>query len=298
MKTRVLKYALTASLLVWGAFPATAQDKPQVVSVNYALQYFAERLLGDEADVTLPVPQDVDPSFWRPSIADIGTIQSADLIILNGAGFATWVDRVSLPRSKIVNTTAAIEDQFIRTESITHSHGDGDEHSHEGLATYIWLDPSLAVGQAEAIAAALTARGVGSADQIAVELDALRADLETLDATTQAALAGLIDVAIITTHPRYQYFAKRYGLTVSALEWEAGAAPNAAEVADLAALMEQTGAQMLIWEAAPPAEALAMASDLGLKNIVFPPLAQSVAGRDYLQVFEEAVAKMSEVNTQ
>ena len=126
----------------------------------------------------------------------------------------------------------------------------------------------------------------------------LRAELETLDATTQAALAGLKDVAIIATHPRYQYFAKRYGLTVSALEWEAGAAPNASEVADLAALMEQTGAQMLIWEAAPPAEALAMASDLGLKNIVFPPLAQSVDGRDYLQVFEEAVAKMSEVNTQ
>ena len=121
-----------------------AEDRKHIVVVNYALQYFAERLTEGSVDVDFPVPRDVDPAFWRPAIADISRIQSADLILLNGAGFATWIDRVSLPRARVVNTSAAIEDKFIVTESITHSHGEGGAHSHEGLASYLWLDPSLA----------------------------------------------------------------------------------------------------------------------------------------------------------
>lgn len=294
MTPRLLGYALSAALVLLAPNAATAQDRPTVVTVNYAVHYLAGRLLGDAADVVFPVPADVDPSFWRPSIADISAIQSADLILLNGAGFATWVDRVSLPRARVVNTTAGIEDRFIRTESITHSHGDGDEHSHEGVASYTWLDPTLAMAQADAIAAAITARGIVPADRVETARAALVDDLATLDATARSALEGLRDVAIIATHPRYQYFAQRYGLKIAALEWEAGAMPTDAERAELESLVEETGALLLIWEGAPPAAAFALSKGLGLQNVVFPPLAQSVEGRDYLQVFEEAVAAISD----
>jgi len=266
-------FAVLFSLSVASA--AIAQDRSTIVTVNYPLQYFAERLVGDAADVVFPVPQDVDPSFWRPAIADISAIQSADLILLNGAGFATWIDRVSLPRSKVVNTTASIEDQFIRTESITHSHGEGEEHSHEGTASYTWLDPMLAIAQAEAVADALKSRGLAPADEVDAQLDSLRTDLEALDADNRAALDGLQDITIIATHPRYQYFARRYGLSITSLEWEAGAMPTEAEQADLAALVDETGAQILIWEGQPPEAAFAIASGLGLQNVVFSPLAHA-----------------------
>jgi zinc transport system substrate-binding protein len=285
-------FAVVMTLLA--ASPVAAQDRPRVVAVNYPLQYFAERLVGDEAEVIFPVPADVDPSFWRPSIADISTIQSADLILLNGAGFATWVDRVSLPRAKVVNTTTAIEDQFIRTESITHSHGDGDEHSHEGLASYTWLDPMLAIAQAETVAAAITARGIAPDDAVATRLDALRADLEELDRQATGAFDGMQSIAMIATHPRYQYLARRYDLSLSSLEWEAGAMPTDAERADLVALAAQTGAQVLIWEATPPADAFAIAAELGLANIVFPTLAQGVDDQTYMQAIANALTAISE----
>ena len=285
-------------LTLFAATKAVAQEQPRIVTANYPLQFLAERLVGGEADVVFPVPEDVDPSFWRPSIADISAIQSADLILLNGAGFATWVDRVSLPRSKVVNTTAAIEDQFIRTESITHSHGEGEEHSHEGTASYTWLDPMLAIAQAEAIANAITARGIMPDDQIEAALAALRSDLESLDQANRAALEGLQEVAIIATHPRYQYFARRYDLSISSLEWEAGAMPTEEEQADLVSLVDETGAQIMIWEAEPPAEAFAIARDLGLRNIVLSPLAHGIEGKTYLEAFGEAIASFSEASPQ
>ncbi|MCV6592401.1 MAG: metal ABC transporter substrate-binding protein [Silicimonas sp.] len=252
-----------------------AEDRPRVVAVNAPLQYFAARLLDEGAEVEFPVPDGVDPSFWRPTIADISRIQGADLILLNGAGFATWIDRVSLPRSRLVNASAALKDRFIVTESITHSHGEGGEHSHEGLASYLWLDPLLAVAQAEAVAAALTRKGLAPGDAVAARLAALRADLEALDDAAAAALEGAGDVTMIATHPRYHYLARRYGLSISALEWEAGAMPSPEDLATLEGLVTQTGAKVLIWEAAPPAGAFAATEALGLQNVVFDPLARS-----------------------
>ena len=270
------------------ASSAIAQDRPTIVTVNYPLQFFAERLVGDAADVVFPVPQDVDPSFWRPAIADISAIQSADLILLNGAGFATWIDRVSLPRSKVVNTTANIEDQFIRTESITHAHGEGEEHSHEGTASYVWLDPMLAIAQAEAVASAIIARDIAPADAVNDQLNELRSDLKELDAESRAAIDGLQNITIIATHPRYQYLARAYGLSISSLEWEAGAMPTQAEIADLEAVVEQTGAEVIFWERQPPDAAFEITRDLGLHNAVFSPLAHQVDGQSYLDTLRAA----------
>ena len=278
--------------MVFGSV-AVAQDSVRIVTVNYPLQYFAERLAGEAAEVVFPVPADVDPSFWRPNIADISMIQSADLILLNGAGFATWIDRVSLPRSRLVNTTAGMSDSFIVTESITHSHGDGGEHSHEGLASYLWLDLELAIAQAEAVAAALVSRRISAENEVEKHLATLRAELQALDAQAKRNLADFGEVAIIATHPRYQYLAQRYGLNISSLEWEAGTRPNANELEALGALADQTGARILIWEAAPPAQALKETAALGLKNVVFEPMARTPSSGAFPNAFAEAVAELS-----
>ncbi|WP_333713130.1 metal ABC transporter substrate-binding protein [Yoonia sp.] len=290
-----LTTSLAVALALFGAALAHAQDRPRVVTVNYPLQYLAEALLGDAAEVDFPVPADVDPSFWRPAIADISAIQSADLIVLNGAAFATWVDRVTLPRSKVVNSTAAISDRFIVTESITHSHGAGDEHSHEGLASYTWLDPTLAIAQAEAIAAAITARGLAPQTDVADRLAALTSRLSALDAQASAGLAGLADVTMIATHPRYQYFARRYGLTIDALEWEAGATPTDAELADLQAMIAETGATVLIWEGEPDPAAFAATAALGLRNVVFPTLAHGIEDQSFADVMGAAIAALADI---
>lgn len=295
---RVLNGFLAIAMIVLSGTAALAQDRPRVVAVNQALHYFAERLLEDTAEVVFPVPEGVDPSFWRPSIADISMIQSADLILLNGAGFATWIDRVSLPRSRVVNTSAAIEDQFIVTESITHRHGDGGEHSHEGIASYIWLDPMLAIAQAESIAAAVIARDLAIEENVEARLAELRADLTELDAMARDALSGLEGVTMIATHPRYQYFARRYSLNITSLEWDAGAMPSDDQLADLERLSKELDARILIWEAQPPREAIERTEALGLQSIVFETWAGRSAEGSFFEAYGNAVSGLSEAASQ
>ena len=158
-----------------------------VYVVNYPLKYFAERIGGDHVHVKFPVPADVDPAYWNPDLADIAAYQKADLILLNGAGYARWVAKVSLPRSKIVDTSRKYKNRYIYTKEVaTHSHGAAGEHAHEALAFTTWLDLEFAARQAEVIAAALSRKRPELRNRFQSNVEALVADLKGLDRDIQA----------------------------------------------------------------------------------------------------------------
>lgn len=273
---------------------ANAQDRPVVATVNYPLAFMAERLGGDAVEVLFPVPDGRDPSFWRPGLSEIAAIQQADLIALNGAGFATWTTRTSLPRSRLVDTSAGFSDAYISTTSVTHSHGADGEHSHTGTASYTWLDFAQAAQQAVTLAAAMKRRMPELGDQIDVALSDLVADLAALDEETQAALTSLQGTPILATHPRYQYLARAYGLDITSLEWDAGAMPDDAQWQELQDRIEQTDASLLIWEATLPEHALERASEMGLRSVVFSPLATRPSRGDFVSVMRAQIADMIE----
>lgn len=275
---------------------ALAQERPAVVAVNYPLAYFAERLGGDEIDVLFDVPADRDPAFWRPSLAAIAEFQAADLIALNGAGFAAWTTKVSLPRSRLVDTSAGFSDKFISTQSITHSHGADGEHSHTGTASYTWLDFQQAAAQAEALAEAMKRR-LPDLEQIDTNLDALSADLDSLAQLAEQAAEGLRLQGVIATHPRYQYFARAYDLTIEALEWPAGVMPSDAQWAELERHLESRAASVLLWEAEPPEDAVARARAMGLTSVVLSPLANRPAKGDFISQMSIALEKIVSATT-
>jgi ABC-type Zn uptake system ZnuABC Zn-binding protein ZnuA len=90
-----------------------ASSLPQVYTVNYPLAWAAQQLAGDQAEVHFPAPAGVDPAFWEPDLATIAAYQGADLILLNGAGYAKWIAEISLPRNRLLDTSGKLQDQLI-----------------------------------------------------------------------------------------------------------------------------------------------------------------------------------------
>ncbi|MGD8211170.1 MAG: zinc ABC transporter substrate-binding protein [Desulfobacterales bacterium] len=174
-------------IIVYPVQFGTAAESLKVYVVNYPLKYFAERIGGDQVRVKFPVPKDVDPAYWTPDLADISAFQKADLILLNGAGYSKWVAKVSLPRSKIVNTSRQFKDRYITTKEVmTHSHGVEGQHAHEALAFTTWLDLTLAARQAEAVAAAMGRKRPELQKTFQNNFKALAKDLNALDQDIQA----------------------------------------------------------------------------------------------------------------
>ncbi len=282
-----------AFLLSAAAFPVAAQDRPVIATDSYPLAYFAQRLGGGDIDVLFAVPSGTDPSFWRPGITDIAAIQGADLIALNGAGFSTWPTKASLPRSRTIDTSASFEDRLIRTDTVTHSHGEGGEHSHTATANYTWLDFSQAMEQARVLADAMIRQMPDRASRIEMEREALLADLASLDADATELGQGAADVQMVASHPRYQYFGAAYGLMISSVEWDAQEEPTDAQWAALQALQAKTGARLFIWETDPSAASRERMSALGLTNVVFPPLAMTPTDGEFLELMKASLERLS-----
>ncbi len=288
--------AMLAAMLWMGGSVCVATDRLVVYAVNYPLQYFAQRIAGEHAEVVLPVPADVDPAFWRPDAATIGRFQRADLILLNGAGYAKWINRVSLPRRKLVDTSASFRDRFIDTEErATHSHGREGAHSHAGTAFTTWLDFSQAVEQAGAVRDALSRLMPELSDTFADNFLALERDLLDLDARLTAIVSQGPGKPLIASHPVYQYLARRYSLKLASVTWEPDALPPETEWQVLAELREGHAAAWILWEGNPTSEIRRRLRQLAIRSTVFDPCGNRPEEGDFLSIMSDNIADMTRI---
>jgi len=285
----VLGWALACSEPEGAGEAPSARDGPLAVyAVNEPLRYFAQRIGGAQVRATLPAPPDVDPAFWDPPAEVVAAYQSADLILENGAGYAAWTARATLPRSARVDTSRSFADRLIvEGAGATHGHGPEGDHTHAPTAFTTWLDPELAALQARATAEAMIAKRPEAEGELRDGLAALEGDLEALDARWQAALAPLAGEPVLFSHPVYQYLARRYGLTGHSLHWEPGELPDASEWRPLEARLEQTPAGVMFFEGEPHPDVEERLEGLGVRVIVFAPGGNETPGRDWLALMQE-----------
>ena len=234
--------------------------------------------------VVFPAPADGDPAFWQPGAETIAAYQNADLIVRNGATYAKWIERATLPESKIVDTASAFGDRLIEIDSgVTHSHGPEGEHTHGEIAFTTWLDPQLAMLQAEAVAAAISAALPTASTDFFANLGALRADLEALDQRLEAVTRGLGDTPLLGSHPVYQYLARRYALNLQSVHFEPDENPDEESWADLERLHGAHPAATMLWEAEPLPEVAERLRAMGIESIVFNPAGNRPASGDFLE---------------
>jgi zinc transport system substrate-binding protein len=270
--------------------------RPLVYASNYPLQYFAERISTPLVDVRLPVPAGEDPAFWEPAPEDVSALQQADLVVLNGASYESWIKNVSLSSSKLVDTSARLRDRLVTLEGAgTHSHGLEGEHEHSNTAFTTWLDLTLAVEQARAIKDAFAARWPEHKGQFETQFEKLAKELEALDAEIKEVVKGAPSVPVVFSHPVYQYFARRYGLNGRSVHWEPHEMPSDAMWRDLSALTATHPAKWMIWEGEPSPEIRAKLTAQGIQSIVFDPCAGTPEGGEFTSVMKLNMAALKTV---
>jgi zinc transport system substrate-binding protein len=261
--------------------------------VNYPLKYFAERIGGEYVKVSFPAPADVDPAYWTPNVPEISAYQKADLILLNGAGYAKWINKVSLPRSKMVNTSRGFKDRYITTKAVmTHSHGAQGEHAHESLTFTTWLDLEISVGQAEVIAKALGRKRPELKDVFKRNYESLKNDLLALDQKIQTIVSKNPSTPLIASHPVYDYFTRRYGVNLVSVHWEPDELPVNQQWRELKGILKQHLAKWMIWEGAPVQASVIGLKSLGVNSLVFNPCGNVPEKGDFLSVMDRNVENL------
>jgi zinc transport system substrate-binding protein len=183
---------------------SSEQSGITVVASFYPLYEFASRVGGDRAEVSSLVPVGIEPHDWEPTLQDRLRVQSATMLVINGAGFESWAG--GMEAQVIVDTSEGI--------GLEHEEVGEDEHGHEsGVNPHIWLDPVLAKHQVEKIRDAMVNTDPENADYYKENADAFAAELDQLDAFINSELDDCEKSDFIAFHDAFAHFAERYGLT-------------------------------------------------------------------------------------
>ena len=273
-----------------------AGERLNIYVVNYPLKYFAERIAEEHARVVFPAPADVDPAYWMPDAKTISDYQRADLILLNGANYAKWVNKVSLPRFRMVNTSAAFKDWYIEAaEMLTHSHGAEGQHGHEALAFTTWIDFSLAAEQAKAIAKALSSKKPALKDTFQSNYEELKRELLKLDRDIKEVVSKDQSKPLVVSHPVYDYFARGYGLNIRSVHWEPNEMPNKEQMLELHNTLKDNPAQWMIWEGEPVKEVVERLKAIGISSVVFDPCGNMPDQGDFMSVMRQNIENLKKV---
>ncbi len=292
-----LKFFFFSSLLILSlANIASGAATVEVYTVNYHLTYFAERIGGSHVKVAFPAPPDIDPAFWSPDPETIQNYQKADLIILNGADYAKWTQKVSLPMLRLVDTSRTFAEDLIKIQTgTTHSHGPAGEHSHAGTAFTTWLDFNQAAQQAEAIYLALSRKMVDLKSELTANYEALKKDLLELDEKMTTLATQLQGAPLLASHPIYQYLARRYNLNIKMVMWEPDADPGESQWSQIEDLLAEHQAGWMIWEDEPLASSEEQLRKLNVKSLVFSPCFSRPPQGDFLSVMKQNVSNFEQL---
>ena len=274
---------------------AWGDDRPLVYASNYPLYFFAAEIAGGEMDVRPPEMRG-DPAYWAPDGDQVAALQAADLILLNGASYESWLDFVSLREDRLIDTTADLGDRLLPLEEASvHQHGPEGEHSHAGTAFTTWLDPQFAAAQTQAIAAALAGLIPEQESGFNHRLTRLNERLEQLDRDLEQVFAVLGDQPVLFSHPVYQYLESRYSLDGKSVHWEPDTAPKTRQWIEFQKLLSDHPAELMIWEATPLPEVSDKLAQLEIMSVVFEPAGNRPESVDYFEVMDRNRQQLLEV---
>ncbi len=230
MRWLLLASATAISCLISGCSetkaPQTSSSKDegrtQIVVTSQPLLEMTQTLVGNHASTLLVVPKGMSSPDWSPTAEDARTMQQASLVLLSGAGYEPWKDRVSLPRSRVRDTAAGYYEQLIRIpDAVSHQHGPGGSHSHPGTVWATWLVPELCAAHLHQVSLNCIRLMPDQKQAIETAEAKLAAELNSLNAMILSIQAAAKDdpLVVFSDAPHYQYLTQRLGWELRYLHW-------------------------------------------------------------------------------
>lgn len=232
------------------AFMSGASAAPVNVVTSFSIiDDFARQVGADRVVVKSIVPANGDAHAYEPKPADVIAFKRADLVLVNGLQFDTFMQRLaksSETKAPVVEVTKGIEplknteDEHGHGEESAHDdHDHGHEHDHGEYDPHAWQSVPNAMIYVKNIADALCKVDSEGCESYKANASAYTQKLQALHESVKAAFSALPKDkrTLITSHDAFGYLGAAYGLTLLAPEGTSSA--TEATAADVAAIIRQ-----------------------------------------------------------
>jgi len=285
----------TAATEATQSAPAVA-DVPaaslSIVAAFYPLQFLAEQVGGDRAEVTGLTPPGAEAHDLELSPQSLAGLTESDLVVALG-GFQPAVDEALVGIEVPVVDLADIADREIGEEAEPHDDSDDDhsedEDDHGDTDPHFWTDPTHMAEAAEMVAGAMAEADPDGADTYTANSEALVAELTALDEAALAAFTSCEVDTLVTAHDAFGYFGDRYGFEIRSINGiSPDQEPDARALAEISDFVADSDIRTVYTETLVSAAiAETVAAEAGVETMVLDPiegLTDESAGQDYLEV--------------
>jgi zinc transport system substrate-binding protein len=200
-----------------GLISLYAKELPlKIVATFLPIYSHTKNIAGDHAEVEMLLSQDTGPHDFQIKPSDVAKIAKADLLIINGAGLEEWLGELisKAGNKKIVVVDASKDIPLITAEELKWNEDahieNGSNHEDGGKNPHVWLDPVLAIKQAETIYEALSKADSVNQNFYRENLNKYVTELKKLDEEYQNILGPVKEKNLITFHDAFPYLTQRY----------------------------------------------------------------------------------------
>lgn len=287
-------------------------DQPLLAASIAPQRYLLKRLLGEDVEIIVVVPPGGNPHVYEPHPALLQKLSRAQAYVRIGIEFeSAWLRRfrAANPDLRVLDGARNVEwlygdegkdepalQPVVHGQSTGRDPAGGDHtgHSHAGGHAmdsedpanhaghgpgqpnpHHWLSPPQFAAQARALEDDLIQLYPARAERIRSGARELLEEIESLDQELEKTFKGR-EIAFVSYHPSWAYFARRYNLEMIAVE-RGGREPAPADLAEVIKTARNAGAQALFVQPGfSLRQARAVARELpGCEIVEIDPLAEA-----------------------
>lgn len=236
---RIVAVALVLALAACAQKQSAASSpnggKINVVTTISTLNSFVDGVGGDHVTVTNIVPIGASPETYQPTPQDIATLSNAQLLVENGAGLETWLQKM------LDNVGSSTMKKVVCADGLPV----------KGLNPHLWMDPVMAQQYVLKIRDGLIAidpdhkadydrNAMNYNARLALMMKRIRMQIDTLPPSHRY---------MIVFHNAWQYYNDRFGITtLGIVEMNPGQEPNPQQIAALIDLAKSHGVRAVFSE--------------------------------------------------
>jgi ABC-type Zn uptake system ZnuABC Zn-binding protein ZnuA len=253
-----LAYFLTGAILLSPCSLYAVEPIPIVVTLP-VLKGFVEKVGGRHVAVSSLINGLESEHTYTPRPSDVIAIKNAKMLVKIGLGLETWIDSLikNADRKNLVTVTTSEDVTLLQ-----------DQNPH------IWPDPERAKIMIRHITKGLSQIDPARKAEYQKNETSFALALDTLTAEMMGKVKGIQNPKIITHHPAWPYFAKRFGFIIAGeIQMQVGSEPSAKRIGELTRLMRREKIRVILSEPQlNPNMPKILARETGARIVILSPM--------------------------
>jgi zinc transport system substrate-binding protein len=195
-------------------------NKLNIFVTNYPLEFLVKGVYGDTANITNLTDKVSDPHDYEPSISDITSLQSADLLVYSSKGFDIWVDEIKAdfknsPNLKLIDLNPNVDKLLTHDDNHEAEFEINKEESHveSEFDPHFYLSPKIYLQLSQDLFSNLST--IFTLDSSAIErFNLLQNQITQAESIASVNLLNCLQNEVIVTHNFLNYLSSDYNFEI------------------------------------------------------------------------------------